>query len=564
VSRSPLRRAGTYERRGPLGIEAAVRGLGRRWLTDWPRRSWDLPLVVPSLKASRWIFALALVVAFVNLAIVIWADLDWVWADGRARLTIARSVIDNKQPGFTQFGNTWLPLHPAAMLPLVWIDWAYRSGAAGILVSTLSLAGCLFYTHRFVFVLTRSMGGAFVAAVALVLSPNFMFMAGTPMSETPFAALTMAAWYYLVLWTRDPSQARALTVAGICVGAAAMIRYEAWFFVPAGAAFMVLSRIQKERPTPFWQTRMEGELLAFVSLAVFPVFLFIVYNWLIFDQPDAFLRNNEQAVLEQAIGLNLAGNLSNTSRVLGWTILDNIGYLAAATAALGFAVFVFVGRRPVVWIAMLLPAVSAAFFFYSIYSGGSVLRHDRVYEGYTLLNARYGVIAIPAAAVAIGVLGSFGRLPALAALAALGLQFGMFMLSPQPVITVRDATQSGYRHFEATARAFDEVYDGGDVLMAFRDHAQMLPAIHLHLDQVIHEGISQVSPTWEDAIADPGAYVRWIVIRENGQGKLDQLIPAILLERDFEVVREIQLDNPYFVERIYRIRPGVNRTIPAR
>jgi len=128
---------------------------------------------------------------------------------------------------------------------------------------------------------------------------------------------------------------------------------------------------------------------------------------------------------------------------------------------------------------------------------------------------------------------------------------------------VRDATQTGYRHFEATARAFDEVYDGGDVLMAFRDHAQMLPAIHLHLDQVIHEGISQVSPTWEDAIADPGAYVRWIVIRENGQGKLDQLIPAILLERDFEVVREIQLDNPYFVERIYRIRPSVERTVPA-
>ncbi|PKN81070.1 MAG: hypothetical protein CVU47_08140 [Chloroflexi bacterium HGW-Chloroflexi-9] len=564
MSRSPLQRAGTYERRGPLGLEAAFRGLGRRWLTDWPRRSWDLPVIVPSLKASRWIFALALAVAFVNLAIVIWADLDWVWADGRARLTIARSVIDNKQPGFTQFGNTWLPLHPAAMLPLVWIDWAYRSGAAGILVSTLSLAVCLFYTHRFVFVLTRSMGGAFVAAVALVLSPNFMFMAGTPMSETPFAALTMAAWYYLVLWTRDPSKARALTLAGLCVGAGAMIRYEAWFFVPAGAAFMVLSRIQREKPTPFWQTRMEGELLAFVSLAVFPVFLFIVYNWLIFDQPDAFLRNNEQAVLEQAIGLNLAGNLSNTTRVLGWTILDNIGYLAAATAAVGFAVFVFVGRRPVVWIAMLLPAVSAAFFFYSIYSGGSVLRHDRVYEGYTLLNARYGVIAIPAAAVAIGVLGSFGRLPALAALAALGLQFGMFMLSPQPVITVRDATQSGYRHFEATARAFDEVYDGGDVLMAFRDHAQMLPAIHLHLDQVIHEGISQVSPTWEDALADPAAYVRWIVVRENGQGKLDQLIPAILLERDFEVVREIQLDNPYFVERIYRIRPGVNRTVPAR
>src|SRR5690606_39243567 len=125
--------------------------------TDWPRRAWDLPVAVPSRQASRWIFAIASIVAIVNLVIVVWADLDWVWADGRARLTIARSIIDNKQPGFTQFGNTWLPLHAAAMLPLVWIDWAFQSGAAGIAVSVISLAVCLFYTHRFVYVITRSM-----------------------------------------------------------------------------------------------------------------------------------------------------------------------------------------------------------------------------------------------------------------------------------------------------------------------------------------------------------------------------------------------------------------------
>ena len=121
-----------------------------------------MPLALPSRRHTQIVVAFGTLVALVNLWIILQADLDWVWADGRARLTIARSIIDNKQPGFTQFGNTWLPLHPAAMLPFIWIDWAYRSGAAGISISVISLIGTFYYTHRFVYVLTRSGAAAWV------------------------------------------------------------------------------------------------------------------------------------------------------------------------------------------------------------------------------------------------------------------------------------------------------------------------------------------------------------------------------------------------------------------
>ena len=401
----------------------------------WPREAWDLPVTLPSRRHSQVVLAAGTAIAVINLLVILNAELDWVWADGRARLTIARSIIDNKQPGFTQFGNTWLPLHPASMLPLIWIDWAYRTGAAGILVSTASLVATFYYAHRFVFIVTRSGAGAWVAVITLALSPNFMFMAGTPMSETPFGALTLAAFFYLVLWSRDPARnQRALTLAGLAVGAAAMIRYEAWLFLPAGAVFMVLARMQVgQRPTADWQRRMEGELLAFVSLASFPIFLFIVYNWLIFDAPNAFLQNNETAVAEQAAGLDLTGNVRNVTLNLGYTILDNVGWIAAGLAVAGLIAFAAVARRPVALIALLLPATSLAFFLLSLYQGGSVLRHDSVYEGFGLLNARYGVIAIPAAAVAVGALASFGRLPTLIALSLIVLQFGVFMTSSQPV-----------------------------------------------------------------------------------------------------------------------------------
>ena len=157
----------------------------------------------------------------------------------------------------------------------------------------------------------------------------------------------------------------------------------------------------------------------------------------------------------------------------------------------------------------------------------------------------------------MGAFASFGRLPAVLALVVVVVQFGAFMTSPQPIITVRDATQTGYTHFAATAELFDEVYDGGDVLMSLRDHGQLVPAVHLQLSDVMHEGVSQTTPNWEDALRDPAQYVEWIVIRENGQGKLDEVISPILLERDFELVGEVSLTNPTFVERIYHVRPGI-------
>ena len=126
-----------------------------------------------------------------------------------------------------------------------------------------------------------------------------------------------------------------------------------------------------------------------------------------------------------------------------------------------------------------------------------------MYEGLGLLNARYGVIAVPFAAAVIGALASFGRLPALIAIGLIVLQFGVFMTAPQPGITVREATQPGYRRVEATSDLWNELYDGGDVLMSLRDHAQMIPATNLQLSDVMHEGVSQTSPNWEDALRDP-------------------------------------------------------------
>ena len=173
-------------------LQALRYQLGRNWIQLRPRTRWAAEPVVPARRASLVVFAIAATGALFALVAVVNADLELAYADARSRLTIARSVLDNQQPGLAQLGNVWLPLHMLAMMPTVWIDWMYRSGASGIGLSLAALVATAFYAHRYVYVLTRSHAGGLVAAATVLLSLNFLFLGVSPMSEVPFAALSVA------------------------------------------------------------------------------------------------------------------------------------------------------------------------------------------------------------------------------------------------------------------------------------------------------------------------------------------------------------------------------------
>ena len=48
------------------GIERLLQGLGRRWLTNWPRQAWDMPLAMPSRRHSQIVLGIATIVAAVK------------------------------------------------------------------------------------------------------------------------------------------------------------------------------------------------------------------------------------------------------------------------------------------------------------------------------------------------------------------------------------------------------------------------------------------------------------------------------------------------------------------
>ena len=531
------------------------RGISRHWFRVRPRAHWSSPPVVPSRRVSLIVLGLAVAAAAADLAIVLDADLEWAWSDGWSRLTIARSIFDNQQPGLAQFGNTWLPLHMAAMLPTVWIDWMFRSGAAGILVSLIALVATTFYAHRFIFVLTGSQAGAAIGALALLGSLNFTYMAATPMSEVPFTALYTAGWYYLLCWAKGRTLGN-LVKAALFVAASAMVRYDGWFSLFVGVLFIAI--ISVNRADRRWSIRAEAEIIAFGAIVSFPVFLWAYYNWQIFGHPLSFAFGESSTgfyvELAAAAGYSLKQDLARSMEVFGWTVFDNLGAVALITAVAGTAIGTIWLRRPGAVLALLLPASAIVFNVATLYLGGSVVQNQHVTPEFDLYNARYGVLVAPWAAIAVGVLASSGLIPALVAALAVAAQLVIFTFSG-PLITVSDATATGFDLSRETAARFNEVYDEGLVLIAYRDHSPMVPHTNVNLATFIHEGVNLREPSSRDAMRNPARYVRFIVVREGGLGNLEREITPGVLTRDFDILESTRNPKTAGVDQIYRVKP---------
>jgi hypothetical protein len=443
-----------------------------------------------------------------------------------------------------------------AMMPTVWIDWMYRTGASGIGLSLASLVATAFYAHRYVYVLTRSHAGGLVAAAAVLLSLNFLFLGASPMSEVPFAALSLAGWYYLVLWAKAGRQQN-LAIAALLIAASTMIRYDGWFSLVTGALFIVLANpARRGRESGDWTLRAEAELTAFGAIVVFPIFLWILYNAIIFGHPFAFATGAGSAAdfarqFATASGFSARGDVIDSVRLFGWTVLDNVGGLVAVAALVGFVVAAAVFRNSVYAVALLLPASVIAFNIVSLYVGGSVMVNPHLTPELDLYNVRYGVMAVPFVAILVGTLASFGRALLIVVVIVIASQTVIFARG-DPVATVREVRQGDFELFQRTAAAFNETYDHGLVLIAYRDHASMMTEVKVPLRTFIHEGVNIVEPSYSSTIERPARYVRYVVIRENGLGDLDDRLPPSRLS-DFEVVARTNQTI------IYRVKPEAEK-----
>ncbi|MGI5837465.1 MAG: glycosyltransferase family 39 protein, partial [Chloroflexota bacterium] len=231
---------------------------------------------------GRLVIAIAIIMSISSFIFFYNSHLTLAYGDAASHLNIARRVVDNISPGIAQLGGIWLPLPHILMLPLIWIDPLWRSGIAGSLVSMASYVVASWFIYSSVLNITGDRLGSFVGALAFIANPSMLYFQSTAMTEPLMIVTIVATLHFLILWAKS-LEPKYLYAVGLSVFFATLSRYDGWFLVPTVLVCILVIGILR-RGSMF----AEGSGLAFLSIAVYGAFLWMFYNWLIFNNPLNF------------------------------------------------------------------------------------------------------------------------------------------------------------------------------------------------------------------------------------------------------------------------------------
>jgi hypothetical protein len=421
--------------------------------------------------------------------------------DAKGHLVVARRILDGINPGWVQIGAVWLPLpHLLNMIP-VQVDAWYRTGLSGVVMSVLAsglTAGLLF---RLVHVHTASAFAALTAAIVFAANPDVLYLQSTPMTE-PLLLLLVTASVWAVGRAVGPQPAEgAGRVAGICVAAACLTRYEAW---PVTGALLSLAVL-----APWRQGRPFSEALRRVgAIAVYPAWAIAAFLVLSRASTGAWFTTSGFFVPENiATGRPLKALLS-----AWWGAHELTSYALASLAlagmvwALGVAVFSR-GRNAIV--LPLALAAAGALPAYAFFSG-----HP--------FRIRYMVPLVPVVGLGLGLLVGLarGRWRMLVAT----LAWAAILTGPRPLSTTAPMVLEAqwdvpHRHAREAVTAYLRQHWDHEMVLAsmgsLAHYMQELSAEGFRIRDFLHEGNGFI---WDAALENPGAHVRWVLVEEQSEG----------------------------------------------
>jgi hypothetical protein len=413
------------------------------------------------------------------------------------------------------------------------VDAFYRTGAAAIAWSVLSLgvgAACM---AAIILRLTGSRSGA-IASVALFASnPNVLYLHATPMTEPLLFATTLMCAWRLTDWATSHT----LDVTpglGWWMVAACLTRYEAWPVVGALVLLALLAR--RRRGARLRQLGPALWRLARYPLGAAVFFLILsrvtVGEWFVsggFFVPDPVLQGQPAVVWEKIL---------EGTRELGGAWLVRLALVAVAVLVLA----AFRWRQGA---ALLVPLglFAAAALPFSAFLAGHPFR------------IRYEVPLVVASVLAIGVAVGLARraAPVVAVIAVLLVtQTTRPPFSADPPIfeeVLIDRDNSAGR--QAVTECLARDYRGETIFASMGSLAHYmheLSQIGLGIGDFLHEGNH---PMWDVAIASGGApFAGWMLVEEFAEGG--------------DVLAQRIRANPRFADGYDRVCAGGNVTLYRR
>lgn len=433
--------------------------------------------------------------------------------DARSHLNIGRRVVEGLKPGFAQLGSVWLPLPHLLMVPTIWNNFMWHSGLAGGIQSMISYI----LTGLVIFLFSRKIGigmlGSLIGTFVFATNLNILYLQSTAMTELLLLFTMTMGVYDFMLWYKH-EKIYYLVRAAFWMMLSTLIRYDGWFLLAASTALLAVSIWKK-----YGYKKTEGLVIFFCTLGGFGVFLWFLWNQLIFD--DAFYfafgpysARAQQQQLEEAGVLATKGDLLYSLKIYFYAMAYNSGTFIMLLGILGGILFWFDKHISTnIKIACLALLSPFAFNILALFLGHSVL-YVQGLSGNSWFNVRYGVMMVPSIAIFIGYL--VHRM-ANVRYVVIGLLLFVTAIAfvNHDAVTIDDARfgSSGKNVTEVSGWLRNNTFDKeGFVLISAASHDAIIFSSGLPMERFIHEGTGLY---WDKAVARPESWARWIIMRTN-------------------------------------------------
>ena len=468
-----------------------------------------------------------------------------LYRDAKSHLNIARRVFFSQTPGLAQLGSIWLPFTHILMLPTIWIDKFYYSGLAGIIPSMLAFILLSITIHGVVYRYSHDRVASFLASAIIFTNPSLLYLQSAPMSELPLLITSTLSIYYLSKWLKNGNY-EDIIYSSLFIFLATLTRYDAWFlFICEFAVIAVMSKISDLK-----NKNVEGHLFLFTFLGGFGIFLWCLYNQLIFHNFLNFALGqgsgswDTKRVATSASQFAPTHNLSQSFQTYSWIVIDNAGIVFVIGTVLSIFTLLFIKKRAH-WLALLLLCFlflsPYLFNIISLYIGQSIALSKHLYPHQTY-NFRYGSAVIPSVAFFLGMLASRGKIGKVLVLLLIFLQGFLFLSHPLDILT--DANIGNIKSEKTVAKWIQEHPVKGPTLLSTLSHDPLLFESYIPMNKVIYEGNRYL---WIKALRSPEKYVDRVVlkvsdttndgVRINLYGKkiLQQYFYLSYNDRDYQV-----------------------------
>jgi hypothetical protein len=467
----------------------------------------------------------------------------------------ARRLFDSLTPGYVEIGTGWLPAFHLLVAPLAVNDYLWRTGLAGSLVSMAGFVLAARFLFRLSLEINRSLACAWVTLASVLLCPNMLYLAATPLTESS-AILWSVLTVYGLFRFQLTGRWRALVGSALAAFLGTLTRYDAWYILPFAALFVLLGR-----SAPRWE-RFRQVVVFSVIAGAGPV-LWLAHNAVRFGNPLAFYNGQYSAKAIYAHQLATTGfryptdgSLLLSARYYLEDCRLSMGALPLELALLGLIAWLVDrserGRRA----AALLLLFPLPFYVHSMAHAFIPLYVPTLFPN-TYYNLRYGLEMLPAVAL----FPSFLLAPRLSRrargvlLAAIMVTLGAQAISTasrgaSELVVVKEGilnTPCRSPRQQAIIRRLRQDYDGRLIILS----AGKWPCVNPELGIPVRNTLSEANPElWQDLHRGVGPAVGWI-IRGDGD-RVDQLMRAYPQAfSDFELIEEVAEPREGSV-RIYR------------